>query len=415
MSTSAPHGSQNSSGISFDRLPLEIRHRIYDKLLPEAIIFQVTQRGRHSQWPRNPLADLAMCLPHFQNELNIRLYSSTRFIFYDSSHRQNRRLRTYGYETAAKFFYRIGPQNLGYIKQVYCHFHWIESSTTLPHLFKLLSLMASTDPPRKIKNLHLRFTKTNRVIPFQGARLISRRSFVLDGFPGLIMILIFPNSKDQVKEADLNAGIAQFRDPGPPVNFLKVLPAELRNKIFQYVIPRVYQCEPTSPIFGGVAPGWVVVNRQMNAEICWLLYGDCRFEFYIPSLLSRGQPDDPGLTFRLFLEGIGGKNASRIRLITICFEISPYIWTPVRIPDLPRLALLLEKINSRCAFQIDTSSIPDPFVSRADEYQFRIPTRVSTTLIVVMRLGQPVLSPPKPHKTLESWAASVLKTSFLAS
>lgn len=413
MSTSAPHGSQNSSTFSFDRLPLEIRLRIYDKLLPEAIIFQVARRGRHSQWPRNPFADLAMCLPQLQNELNIRLYSSTRFIFYDSRYTQNLSVRTYGSETAAKFFSRIRPQNLGYIKRVYCHFHWIESSTALPHLFNMLSLMASTDPPRKLKNLHLRFTKTSHVVPFQGARVISRRSFVLHGFPGLEMILIFPNSKDQVTEADLNAGIAQFRDPGPPVNFLKVLPAELRNKIFRYLIQRVCFCEPTWPSFGGVVPGWVVVNRQMNTEVCWLLYGDCRFEFHIPLALSHGQPHDPTLTFRLFLQRIGRKNASRIRLITIRCEISPYVGTPARTQDIPRLARFLKKINSRCSFQIDTSSIPNPFVSGESEYQFRIPTRLGTTLIVRIQLEWPVQSPPGRHKTLESWAASILKISLL--
>lgn len=354
-----------------------------------------------------------MCLPQFQNELNIRMYSSTRFIFYDSSSTQSRSDKAYGYETAAKFFIRIGPQNLGYIKQVYCHFHWIESSMTLPHLFKMLSLMASTDPPRKIKNLHLHFTKMMCVVPFQGARTIRRRCFALHGFPGLEIILIFPNSKDQVTEADLNAGIVKLRDPGPSVNFLKILPAELRNRIFQYLIPRVCKFDPFWSRFSVNMPGWLVVNRQMNAEVCWLLYLECEFKLCIRSMPSEGHPQDPTRTFCTFLERIGRQKASQIRSITICLGMYEDFWAPARGRDIPSIAGFLRKINQNCAFQIDASFIPDPFIYEESEYQFRIPTRVGKTLIVKIWLPGSVPSLPEPHKTLDGWLASLLKTSCI--
>lgn len=413
MSTYTPHGSQISSGFPFDRLPLEIRHMIYDKLLPEAFIFQATRRGRHSQWPKNPLADLAMCLPQLQNEFNIRMYSSTRFIFYDSGYTSNRSVRTHGYETAANFFSCIGSKNLGYIKQVYCHCQWIESSKTLPHLRHILSLMASTDPERKIKELHLRFEKTNYVVPVKGARPIPRRCFVLHGFPGLELILIFPNSKDQVTEADLNAGIAQFRDPGPPVNFLRTLPAELRNKIFLYLIPSVYSCDPTRPRSRRPTPGWVVVNRQMNEEVCWVLYRECRFEFCIPSTLLHHVPQVPTPKFCEFIKRIGRKNARQIRIVTVSFEIYPYPGAPARCPEIPFIAGILRDINQKCGFQIDASSVKDPLVSEESEFQFRIPTRVGRTLIVMIVLTWPLLVIPEPYVTLESWAGSILKTSLV--
>lgn len=321
MPICTPYGLQALSDSPFGRLPQEIRFRIWDHLLPEAIIFQVSQRGRRLQWPRNPLTDLVVCFPQFQNELNFKMYSSTRFIFYDSLHPRNQSGRPYGYEIATKFFSSLGPTILSYIKTIYCHLRWTQSCVILPEFYKMLSVMVSADPPRNIKNLHLSFTDRNRVKPFEGAPVIRRQCFLLHGFPGLEMTLISPSIKDKISVSELNAGIAVYRDPGPPVNFLTLLPAELRNKIFRNLVPSVYSGGEyrnwSSPENSSKSPGWISVNRQMSAEICPLMYRECRFEFNL-------ELQDPSFPWRntssrfvKYLKRIGRANARQIRSIIL--------------------------------------------------------------------------------------------------
>lgn len=411
MPTYAPRDFQTSLDLPFDRLPVDIRYRIYDNILPEAIIFQVTKRGRLSRWPKNPLTDLALCFPQYQNELNVRMYSSTRFIFYDSLYNKNQSIKTYGYEIAAEFFSRIGPANLSYIKQIYCHFHWTKTSATLPNLLNMLSLIASTDPPRDIRKLPLSFTKTSRVKPYKAARVIRRPCFVLHGFAGLEIILIFPNSKDHISVADLNAAITIFYDSGSPVNFLTVLPVELRNEIFQYLVPRVCSISTVWPQNTANMPGWMFVNRQMSAEICSVMYRECQFEFHIPTLFFENPYEDIAPRFSRFLKRVGGGNASQIRSVTICLRIFTSLWDIRERRGIPSIATILQVIIEKCAFQIDTNSVPEVFFSRhPDNYQFRIPTLVGKTLIVKIELLRH--SPPYSTITLDSLAISILRESL---
>ena len=412
-----PFGSQKSSDVTLDRLPLEIRLRIYDKLLPKAIIFRVTQSGKHSQWPKNPMANLAACFPQFKNEINFRMYSSIRFIFYDSLQKQDRNVKTYGYEIATKFFSYIGPTNLSYIREIYCHFHWDQPDANLPHLFDMLSLMAATDPPRHIRKLDLSFTRTSRVRPYTHGPIIRRQSVELHGFPGAKIILIFPDVTDRLSVPDLNRRIAEFRDRGPQVNFLTVLPAELRNEIFRYFVPSVRSCTPYRQINNSENTGWLYVNRQMTAEICSLMYGECRFKICIPSSLRyhRYSNHNRALGFSMFLKKIGRRNASQIQSITIEIRIERCIWDPLAKMGTPVIVSILRVINNGSAFQIDTRSIPAPLgfegLSRQDSvYLFRIPSRVGTTLSLKLDL----LHPQHFHSsdTLKRSAISILKTSL---
>ena len=414
MSTYTPYGSQAWSVFPFNSLPPEIRLRIYDKLLPEAIIFQVNLHARRPRWPRNPLAGLARCFPQFQTELNVRMYSSTRFIFYDSRYTQNRDVRSYGYEIAAKFFARIGPTNLSYVKRIYCHIHSKEFSANSPDCFNVLSLMASADPPRKIRELDLSFTRTSHVKPFEGAPEIRRRCFQLHGFTGLEITLISSSTKDKISLADLNAGIAKYRDPGPPVNFLTILPAELRIKIFRHLVPIFRDCNPNRRTITSDVPGWVSVNRQMSAEICSLMYSKCHFEFCMPLSQPKNSPKSEGLRFIRFLRQIGKKNASQIRSITIRLYIYPNFWVNRQRQDIPSIAGILRAINKECGFKLDIYPISGPFVYEKfpNNYYFKISHPTGRTFDVVIKMIWPSHTPPYTPASLKKWAGLILGMSL---
>lgn len=412
LATYKPHGWHTSSSFPFERLPLEIRLRIYDRSLPESIIFQGSQRERRSHWPNNPLAALAVCYSQFQNEINFRLYSATRFIFYDSLYnRHDRSVRTYGYEIAARFFSRIGPMNLSYIKKIHCHFHWTSSCANSPDFSNMLSLMALADPPRKISRLHLSFTKTSHVKPFEDAPVVRRPCFVLHGFPGLKFTLIFPNSKDRISVADLNAMIAIFRDPGPPVNFLTILPAELRTEIFRYLVPSVCSHIPAQRKRIHNTPGWMSVNRQMSTEICSVMYRECQFEFCVPSSQIENPHRKEDSRFVSFLKRIGRKNARQIRSVTIVLDICLGPW--IGRTYIPSIAGIRHALNNSCDFQIGTYSILGSLPERVPHrYQFRIPTRAGRTLIVEIRLRWLSHFPLYSVNSVDRWAPTVLARSL---
>lgn len=414
MSIYTPYGLEASSVFPFQSLPLEIRLRIYDKLLPEAIIFQVDLHARRPRWPRNPLAGLARCFPHLQNELNIRMYSSTRFIFYDSRYTQKRDVRSYGYEIAAKLFSRIGPTNLSYIKRIYCHIHSTGSSANIPDLSNMLSLIASADPPRKIRELDLSCTEITHVKPFEGAPEIRRRCFLLHGFPGLQVTLISSCTKDKISLADLNAGIAKYRDPGPPVNFLAILPAELRIKIFRHLVPIFRDCNPDRRTITSDVPGWVSVNRQMSAEICSLMYSECHFEFCMPLSRLKNSPKNEGSRFIRFLRQIGKKNANQIRSITIRLYIYPNFWVDRQREDVPSIAGILRAINQECAFKIDIYPISGPFVYEEfpNNYYFKISHPTGRTFDVVIKMIWHSRTPPYSPASLKKWAGLILGMSL---
>lgn len=410
--SSNPPGSPMSSRFPFERLPLKIRLRIYNQLVPEAIIFRGRRHGTRSQWPQNPLGALAVCYSQFQEEIDLRVYSKTRFIFSDS---RNRGVRTYGYETAARFFSRIGPMKLCHINHIYFHFLWTSDCAELAGFFDMLSLMASSDPPRDVRRFNLSFTQTSYVQLYESAGRTSRsrRCFFLDGFPGVEITLIFPNRKMSVD--GLNTWIAAFHDPGPPINFLTTLPAELRNEIFRYLVPRVCDSFRARRRLWPNTPGWMLVNRQMSMEICSVMYGECQFEFHIPSMQypSRYRREDS--RFVGFLKRIGSTNARRIRSVGIFLQIYPGLPDRRKIYT-PSISGVVQAINKRCHFRIGpyfipASLVPDGFTHR---YQFRLPTRAGRTLVVHMQMEWHY-SGPLPQWiaiNLDTWAAVSLTNSL---
>jgi hypothetical protein len=404
------------SRFPFENLPLEVRLNIYDKLTSEALIFHGEQPGRRTRWPKNPLAALAMCYPQFQKEINLRLYSTTRFVFYDS---RNRYDRTYGYQVAARFFARIGPANLSFVKQVYCHFHWTHHCKYSPQFFRMLSLIASSDPPRNVRHLHLSFEKTTHVKPFKEAQLILRPCFVLHGFLGVQVTLIFPRSRDRVSVTDLNAWITSFHDGGSPVNFLTALPGELRTEIYRYLAPDIYRPKLARLRHKPKTPGWVSVNRQMSLEVCSVMYRECQFEFHLISWSdpNRDQFQNQERIFTKFLRQIGRRNARQIRHLEIFLNIYPRV--PLgHIILTPPIADIVQAINKICGIRIGTYSVPASLVAGKDSdmdshgYQFRIPTRAGTMLMMNMRVKL-VGSGPQPSTDRQAcWAASCLRESL---
>lgn len=410
ISSSNSPGSRTSSRFPFERLPLKSRLRIYNELVPEAIIFRGRRHGTRSQWPENPLGALAVCYFQFQEEIDLRLYSKTRFIFYDS---RNRGVKTYGYETAARFFSCIGPLKLSYINHIYCHFHWTSFCAKSAEVFDMLSLMASSDPPRNVRRLDLSFTKTRHVKPFKSAGPISRPCFVLNGFIGVKITLVFPNTKEKMSVDELNTWIAAFRDPGPPVNFLTTLPAELRNEIFRYLVPRVCSSLRVRRRQRPNIPGWVSVNRQMSVEICSVMYGECQFEFHIPSGRKPNRHQSEDSRFVSFLRRIGSTNARQIRSVGIFLQIYPGLPNHLKVYT-PPISGILRAINKRCHFRIRPYSIPASLVpdGSTDRYQFRYPTRAGRTLVVHMQMEwHSGFSPRWTTNNLDNWAAMSLRNS----
>ena len=411
ISNSNPPGSRLSSRFPFERLPLKIRLRIYNQLVSEAVIFPGERHRIRWQWPQNPLGALAVCYPQFQEEIDLRVYSKTRFIFYDS---RNRGVRTYGYETAARFFARIGPMKTSYINHIYCHFHWTSDCAKSAEFFNMLSLMASSDPPRDIRRLNLSFTKTSHVRPLESAGLISRPCFVLHGFPGVKITLIFPNTKEKVSVDELNTWIAAFHDPGPPVNFLTILPAELRNEVFRYLVPRVCDSFRARRRRWPNTPGWLLVNRQMSMEICSVMYGECRFELHIRSMQYLSQSRREDSRFVGLLKRIGSTNARQIRSVGIFLHIYPGLPDHRKIYT-PSISGIVQAINKRCLFQIGPYSIPaslvpDGFTHR---YLFKLPTRAGRTLVVNMQMEWLLLPlSQRIADNLDGWAAVSLRNSL---
>lgn len=200
--------------------------------------------------------------------------------------------------------------------------------------------------------------------------------------------------------------------PEMPVNFLNILPAEVRNEIFRYLIPSVSSCNPDRRKDFSNFPGWMSVNRQMSAEICSVLYHDCNFEFTLVSFQEK--PKDQGSRFIRFLKKIGRDKASQIRSITICLKIYPGLWAVHGRLGIPSIASILRAIDKECDFQTDISSIPGAVVSKEfpNEYKFRIPTRVGRTLIVKICLDWNTNPTPDDTHLDDEHVVNILKMSL---
>jgi hypothetical protein len=401
----------------FERLPLAARLRVYDGLTPEAFIFQGGRRGTPSRWPKNPVAALAICFDQLKKEINFRLYSTSRFIFYDGL---NLRHRIYGYEIAAQFFTSIGPLNLSHVKQIYCHFHWTDYCIQSPEFFSMLSTIARGDPPRNIRDLRLSFTKTSHVRPYEGARTIRRPCFVLHGFLGVKITFIFSSTWDIVSAARLNAWIEGFHKPGPAVNFLTVLPAEIRAEVFRHLVPHVYNSIQTPDPRVTKTAGWMTVNRQMKEEICSVLYHDSQLEFHFTSILPGNQGSDENDRIRRFLRRIGRHNARQIRTVKICLQIYPRLRLAQRMYT-PSIKAALDTLRAKCNMGIGGCTVPHSLVADGEsglgtstrQYQFRIPTRPGTSLVVDIQMiwlsnSGPLLSTQEQ----DYWAALSLSRSL---
>lgn len=409
--------SPQPSKFHFERLPLAARLRIYDKLTPEAFIFQGGKRETPRRWPKNPLAALAVCFGQLKKEINLRLYSTSRFIFYDGLYQRH---RIYGYEIAAHFFTSIGPMNLSYIKQIYCHFHWTNECVESSDFLNMLSTIARGDPPRHVKDLHLSFTKTSHVRPYEGARLIRRPCVILHGYIGVKIIFIFPSTWDRVSIVNLNAWIGGFHKPGPSINLLTVLPAEMRAEVFRHLVPHVYNSIQAPDPHGTKTAGWMTVNRQMKGEICSVLYHETQLEFRFTSAVQGNPGIDDNARICHFLNQIGKHNARQIRTVKIYLQVYPRLHHTERMYT-PAIKNTVDSLKTKCNMGIGNCTVPHSLVAEEGsglgtstrQYQFRIPTRPGTSLMVDIRMiwnpySGHVLSPQEQ----DYWAALSLSSSL---
>ncbi|MCJ1228066.1 hypothetical protein MMC12_004726 [Toensbergia leucococca] len=321
------------------------RSKIYAHLLPTKLLFFNPSNARDFDWPQHPLLSLILAFPRLANEMRAQMYSTTTFEFYSLFQGLND-----GCDVARCVLSKIGRNNVGYIRKIRCHVDQYSMLRNFKTTTELLECLGDGSPKRKVKDLTLFFHIDRRASCFE-----------LHGLIG-VAITFLPNAPpSSLAIEEMNRLICQYRKTTSRVNFLAILPLEVRQKIYAYVAPRFHDFNNShlnrikynhDEIYRGTMMGALLVNHQLAGELLDCIYSTCRFttEVYYSfrdtqeySSFYLSQP------LRTFLASIGSTNATLIRKFTVHLSIHQ---------DDPELffakpmEIVFPVLEKRCSFRI---------------------------------------------------------------
>lgn len=378
----------------FDWLPEQIRTKVYNHLIPDCFIFKGSRNSDAHEWPKNPITDLVASnsdLHALSSEVDKQLYSRSRFEFHNIRGCGETQVR--GYETAKEFFDCIGPIKLSYITQINCEFTWLLRKGSTTKFSQMLSSLAGSDPPRKLKNLNLEFEEVLDIV--LAGQKIQMQSFALRGLIGLELNIVL-ETKTRLSANQMNDWMPwhdEMKRQLSRVDYLTRLPRELRFMIYRHLIPKRSLIGPTLRKIGSRPssdPGILGVlrsNSQPYSDICTLMYGECKFELRATSLWDH-LPQVDWVTS--FLQNTG-MNALHIRHVEIVLNIYGFNSSHYT----PSIAPMFTALNQHCSFQF---AMPIQLVDFHMSFnrdinkvcaRWKVVTRASTELIVEVQVRKP--------------------------
>ncbi|MCJ1291423.1 hypothetical protein MMC34_002966 [Xylographa carneopallida] len=332
--TTTPLGSSQSL---YSCLMPDIWRKIFSFLIPEHLRIPCYTRGwMGKQWKL--LIDflkLRAVFPYAQDDLYQTLCAECTFSVSDSVRQMSRMKVVPSVERAAKFFCNIGLKHFRHVKSIQFIITGtktgaIRSSEARRMLDALETLLQYCSSSMKLKDAQLRCHTMPLEYYYEDQRnKISIPGYVLDG-PKPDMSFIGPRNKNLkafwrgfVSLERLNTTLMRCREEGDPVNFMEVLPPELRLKVYNMLLVLPLGCmvimmrNLTWKGEGYDLTPLLAVKSEMRLEISKLLYRKCRFyfdaRFWCQNLV--------------FMDNVGFANAENICNVTIELEIEP--GTPV--------------------------------------------------------------------------------------
>ncbi|MCJ1389095.1 hypothetical protein MMC18_001949 [Xylographa bjoerkii] len=324
-------GLHNSSQLLYSRLAPETWRKIFSFLVPEHLRIPRYNRGwMGKEWKRlDDFLKLTAVFRYAQDDLYQTLCSECTFSVADGVRQKNTMTVVPAIERAAEFFGNIGLKHFRHVKSIQFIITGDKTGTIkLLEAKRMLDaleiLLHHCSPSMKLKDAQLRcHASPVEYYYLDTGNRMDVPGFAFDG-PKPHLSFIGPRNKNLkafgrglVSLEMLNETLMHRHDKGRSINFMHILPPELRLEVYDILMvdaPTEYAVKkrgpPKNDNSNDVA-ALLAVNAEMRHDLSRLLYSKCQFRFN-----TRWS-----ITSLEFMDKIGLANAAYVRDVIITFVI----------------------------------------------------------------------------------------------